>query len=527
MTISNLSSVVAADTTISGELCVIGAGIAGLLLAHRIAKAGRRVIVIESGADHFDPDIHDMNAVEDISARYGRDLTGRYRGLGGSSTRWGGRLIPISSHDTGARDYIGMPAWPIDLDRLDAYGEEIERLFDVSNGPFDRLADVTPSRSPVLGSDENLGARWAKCPSFKKCNLSRVLRDPLTLNKNIEIWLEATVCDFKLERMSGTLEGIVAKNLSGKVLHVKADRFVLAAGTIETTRLMLLMNKAADGHIFPVSSALGHYFQDHLKVQVARIGRSNDVLTNRLFAYRYWNSTRRDLHLDVGMRAQEQGAAASAFAYIAMDLAKSPLAAAKRILQGVQRGELDFAELMKFTKNAGLIGKAAYWRLVRKQLFVPKDVEFSIMLCAEQLPHWKNRISLSQSCDRLGLPKALIEWQPMESEDRTLRVALAQLLAYWKAKALDRDCPLALTDIACDENGSIAASAEACAHPSGTTRMGTDPTTSVVGPDLRCHAVANLSVVSASVFPTAGSANPTFTIMKLAYFFADNYLARI
>ncbi len=77
---------------------------------------------------------------------------------------------------------------------------------------------------------------------------------------------------------------------------------------------------------------------------------------------------------------------------------------------------------------------------------------------------------------------------------------------------------------AADASSPIIDQAEACAHPSGSTRMGTDPAESVVGPDLRCHAIPNVAVASASVFPAAGSANPTFTIMKLALWLADAYL---
>jgi choline dehydrogenase-like flavoprotein len=57
--------------------------------------------------------------------------------------------------------------------------------------------------------------------------------------------------------------------------------------------------------------------------------------------------------------------------------------------------------------------------------------------------------------------------------------------------------------------------------------MGLDPSESVVGPDLRTHNVENLSVASASTFPTAGSANPTYTIIQLALRAADAISKRL
>jgi choline dehydrogenase-like flavoprotein len=50
----------------------------------------------------------------------------------------------------------------------------------------------------------------------------------------------------------------------------------------------------------------------------------------------------------------------------------------------------------------------------------------------------------------------------------------------------------------------------------GTTRMGEDPDSSVVAPDLTCHEVGNLHVASSSVFPTGGAMNPTLTIAALS-----------
>jgi choline dehydrogenase-like flavoprotein len=62
-------------------------------------------------------------------------------------------------------------------------------------------------------------------------------------------------------------------------------------------------------------------------------------------------------------------------------------------------------------------------------------------------------------------------------------------------------------------------------HPAGTARMGADPRTSVVNPRLACHAVPNIFVASAAVFPSSGSANPTLTIMQIAFRAAESVMA--
>jgi choline dehydrogenase-like flavoprotein len=64
-------------------------------------------------------------------------------------------------------------------------------------------------------------------------------------------------------------------------------------------------------------------------------------------------------------------------------------------------------------------------------------------------------------------------------------------------------------------------------HPLGTARMGTDPKTSVVGPDHQAHDVPDLYVVDGSAVPSSLGVNPQVTIMALATRAADMLAARM
>ena len=522
MSINTLASENKTVNLVVAPICVIGAGIAGLLVARRLARSGQRVVVVESGDESGSEASNLLNEIDDPNGLYGRSLSGRHRGLGGTSSRWGGRMIPISEHEAEARDYIAQPEWPMQLNNLAEYEDEIERLFGVAPGthediPAERMKRVFPK------GEVSLSPRWAKCPSFKRCNVATVLKGELASQKNLEIWLDATVCGFEVDRTSGRLAAITARNFGGGELKVRADQFIVAAGTIESTRLLLLLDAASEHRAFAGCDALGRYFQDHLKAEVATISRDNAYESNRLFAYRFVDGTRRDLHLELAAPAQEEDEVASAFAYVSMDLAESPLAGVKKLAQGLQRRDIDWREMGRVSGNLALVAKALWWRMERKQLYVPPSVKLRLMACVEQLPHRKNRIALSATRDRLGLPKALLEWAPTSEDEITFRSLTRNVAAYWTAAGFDRVAPLQWAKCAVDAAIPIISQAEACAHPSGSTRMGNDPNHSVVGADLRCHAVPNVAVVSASVFPTAGSANPTFTIMKLALWLADSY----
>ncbi len=387
MTILDLSKLEYTESKSSTPLCVVGGGIAGLLFALQVARKGRRVTVLESGYTSFDAAIHSLNEIEDPGGRYTRALDGRYRGLGGSSSRWGGRMIPISAHERGERDYIGLPAWPLSTPAVDAYGNGLERLFRIDDGPYeDGDARHFAGAEFFSGKEDDIATRWAKCPQFKLCNLKAVIGEELKRLQNLEIWLGATVCDFDLDPEAGRLASITARSINGHTLKVAADQFVLAAGTIETTRLLLLVDAASNGQAFRRCNVLGAYFQDHLKAKVATIDRRNADFTNRLFAYRFVNSTRRDLHLELSPAAQREDGVASAFAYVAMDFTSSPLSDLRRVMRGIQRGGLPMGDMLRASSSVGLLARAAWWRFARKQLFAPPDIDFDLMVCAEQLP---------------------------------------------------------------------------------------------------------------------------------------------
>lgn len=505
----------------AAPICIVGGGVAGLLLARRLAGNGHRVIVLESGERTFDETIHSLNEIDDPAGTYTGALTGRFRGLGGSSSRWGGRLIPITSTVTGARDYIGQPAWPKNLSALDGYSEEIQAMFGVVRGSFESIP--ASGRLPFITDAATLEPRWAKCAPFRKCNLAILFGHELEQSNAIEIWLGATVCAFSVDRERMRLKAVVAQSLDGKRLEVSADEFILAAGAIEVTRLLLLLDAGAEGRVFSECRALGRYFQDHIELELAEIDRSDPVRTNALFAYRFIHAIRRDLHLDLSEAAQRRDRVASAYFFVAMDLEGSPLSEFKSIVQGLQRGEMAYAAFARLGRSLGTVGRVGLWRYGRGQLYVPRGVGLSLVARIEQFPAEQNRIRLSAQRDRLGVPKVRLEWSRTTEDERCFRSAAANLGRYWSASGLDAICPLRWSAAVLDKNVELASRARSAAHPSGSTRMGTDPLQSVVGPDLRCHALPNVAIASASVFPTAGSANPTFTIMKLALWLAESY----
>lgn len=516
---------------ISTSICVVGAGIAGLIVANRLSKMGHDVVVLESGYETENAGIEALNEVDCTTGTYAGATEGRVRGLGGTSVVWGGRMLPLTPGDMSARPHAGVEAWPIEKDDLDRYQAEIEHLFAIDGSAFDEgVLPVLDPKSHLIRDDPDFTLRFAKWPTFRRCNLAYLLDAEIRSSSGPEIWLGATACDYRIDRENGRLTGLLARDLAGHKLEVEAREFVLAAGTIEVTRQLLQINEITGGKAFVGCDALGRYFNDHLGLTCGTLAPINVELTNRWFGYHFIGNTRRSLHIELTPEAQIAEGTSSAFAQVLLHPAKgSGLEVVKEFVRSLQKGapEIDAGKGLRLLRDSPNMLRTAYWRWLRRQLYLPSDIRLEMAVWIEQAPRRQNRISLSDRFDALDQRRACIEWSPTELDERTLRACVARLRSFWSRVGLNEASPVEWDRDLTDPESVLADRAEGLFHPAGTTRMGVDPAESVVDSDLRCHHVGGVSIVSASVFPSSGSANPTYTIIQLAMRAADSISHRL
>ena len=509
----------AAGVTVEGaDVCIVGAGIAGLVLADRLRGQGRRVVVLESGGRSHDERIHELNWVVQQDQAHLGATDGRFRGLGGTSTRWGGQLLPLTADDLGPRPHVGLPPWPLAVRELEAHLPEIERLFAVDDGAYDGQSGPRGLAGRLPVDDPDLALRFPKWPTFGRRNLVSLLRARIEGDPGLEIWLHATATGFEIDRATGRVTGVGARHLGGGQLLARARHVVIAAGTIESTRLLLLLDAAHEGRVFAGCAALGRYFQDHFSAPVARLAARDFRRLNRMFGQRFVGSTMRSLRLELRPAAQAAEAVSSAFGHVSAEAGDDSAFALLRDLlrERQERGRLRLRSVAQLASQLPALAETGLWRYGLKRLRWPPDARLHLRVDVEQLPHPDNRIMLSSECDCLGQRRAMIAWRVRAAEHRTFGAYARRFTAFWRRHGLDE---VARIDwlIAAEAPGErIAELGRDTYHPTGSTRMGQDRRDAVVDPDLRTHALPNLWVASASVLPSSGSANPTLTLMLLA-----------
>jgi choline dehydrogenase-like flavoprotein len=410
----------------------------------------------------------------------------------------------------------------VGIEELQDRFPQLEELFQLPPGPFD--LDDELARRP---SEASFMLRSAKWPQFRRRNVAHVLKREIQ-KPNLEIWLNATVTGFQAQG-DGRIESLRAQGPCGSELSVAAGVIVVAAGAIESTRLMLLLDAQHDHKVFRPHQLLGRYFFDHMSAQAATIQPPLDRNgLNKAFGLRFAGSGMRDLRMEPSPDLRVRKCLPAGFAHVtATSPTKTAFDSLRELCRGLQSGTpLDWANVLGVAKDLDWFLSAACWRLTKRTLLAPRNSEYRLVIVTEQFPNRESQITLSDDQrDPYGAPVAKIDWQTTERDLQAFRDFQAELAKFWTNSSFQDLGRLVFERE--EEWSSRLQSSSDIFHPGGTTRMGRTSATGVVDSDLRSFQVKNLYVVSTSVFPSGGGANPTFTLMALALRAADRIAADV
>jgi choline dehydrogenase-like flavoprotein len=514
--IRDLSSIGQSHTAFA-DIAIIGGGTVGLLMASRLAAAGHKVIVVESGAMEQDGETHPLNEVETAGDVYLGATLGRARCLGGTSTRWGGAMLPFQPVDWEASF---NPDWRIPTGfpsaALSEYVPQLEALFGLPPTAYDA--------AHLFGSDQGERSflpRLAKWPPFRKRNTANLFVDAIS-ERGLDIWLNATVTKF-LFAPSGDLAEVEACSLTGQALIVRARHFVFCCGAIENTRLLLAMDRTTNNKIFAPHRVLGHWFHDHISAPVAKIQPLDLDGFNRQFGFWFEGSAMRNLRFEPTAACRNQTGLPAGFAHISFATRKSTgFDALRDVLRGSQAGRLPHrSELVELARHLPWLARAGFWRFARKRVLFPPQAGFSLNIVAEQRPVDTNKISLSiQKEDAFGMPLAKIDWKISDEDEGNVRDMAKAFERFWNDGVLARQGILQPIDWSESKQAMFAEGA--VYHPGGSTRIGPDKTTGVTNEYGQCYSIPNVWPISTALFARGGGANPTMSLLLFGMRAADH-----
>lgn len=512
---------------LQADLCIVGAGIAGLVLADALSDSGLEILVLEAGGARSEAASQSLVAAEMTAWEHNGSTEGRFRVLGGSSTRWGGQLLPLPPHDFAVRPHVPQSGWPLDADVVAPYLSRIETLMGVNQLPYDESLGRHLGPSFPRLTCPGLHVRFSKWAPFNRRNLGRSLGRRLAAHPRVRVMLHANVTRLTLrsEVADGNgngndrVEAVVARSLLGHRCTVQARRVVVCCGTIETVRLLLASGSPGRGGIGNDTDLLGRYFHDHLSVPVCRLEGMARRFGLRHLAPWYRGRTRHSAKLEASAGWQQSEGCLNSLAHLVMETPEGgSLAWARQWLQRRQQGDPkasapapDFPWRSLPADGLDLL-QLAVQRGLHRRRWSPRSAALLLCIDCEQAPDRASRITLSSQRNVLGEPLAQVAWRWGEPERHTIESFARLLDRQWQQWGLGR-----LT-LAPEWSQTV----RDTFHPMGGTRMGPTPQSGVVDAQLRLHGVSNLYVASCSVFPTGGSSNPTLTLMALCLRLAEH-----
>ena len=506
----------APDPNKTYDICIIGAGAAGITLALELAASNLTVCVLESGGFEFDEDVHDLAIGENVGRDYDGLDAGRLRYLGGTTNHWGGWCRPFSAFEMEKRSWVPESGWPISLSDLEPYYRAANTYCQIEGDGYDVSQTVAAAKNPRLSelSLQGTGFYSSLYRFSPPTRFGEAYRERLKQAKTIEVFLFANVLELTLSHDANSIVGVKAGTLSGARFNVTARRYVLATGGLENARLLLLSRNVAANGIGNQHDLVGRFFMEHptLVGMVAPTGKQSMDLYDIRIAYNELGFVA-SLEVEPEMQRERQLLAARAefsgfFDGEDAEGTKSFKALTSQIRNGQWPDNLG-KHLGNIVTDIDDVAKAIYG-------YLTGDAEnpnfYSVGVGIEQRPNPDSRVMLSESKDAFGLNRIKLDWR-LTAEDYRTAEETSQLIAKtFGAKNIGR------VRMDLDNKGADGWPEEIQwgSHHMGTTRMSDSPKSGVVDRDCRVHGIANLYVAGSSVFPTSGAGVPTLTIVALA-----------
>jgi choline dehydrogenase-like flavoprotein len=495
------------------DVCIVGAGAAGITLAVEFAGKGKTALLLEGGGALREDSSQALYDSEIAGLPHRGIHTGRIRVKGGTTVRWGGQILELDALDFTPRPGIPGSGWPFPKTELISFYERalhLEGLANVERSDEAVWRDLGLPFTQFDGLEAYL-SRWCPEPNF-----ARLHNKTLTTHPNVHLWLHASAVELITD--GETTIGIRSRTLTGVETIFRAHKYIFALGGIESSRFFL--QPRSGGLPWNRSGLLGRHFQDHIDCNAATVEPFNlagfhdtfDPIITHGFKYLP------KLRLLPPLQA-EHGILNIGSTMSFEDTGKVRMQA-KHTIRNLMRGRFSDVtgdNLRHTAKHLPMLVNQAWRYYIQRRAYAPPSVRILLRIHCEQEPTSRSSITLTEERDPLGLLRTRFDWQISERELETIRqyVLIAQRSLAGVARIVpDSDLMSGSPTFfaRCDDSN----------HHMGGMRMSTSDATGIVDTNLRLYGLTNTYICSSAVFPCSGFSNPTHTVLALALRLSDH-----
>jgi choline dehydrogenase-like flavoprotein len=525
-------------TPLSADICIVGAGAAGIVIALEFVGSGLDVLLLEAG---------ELRPVASTQALYAGQVVDerlhsppdryRQRRFGGTTTIWGGRCVPFDAIDFDARDYVADSGWPFGIEELQPFYPPANRLCEAGRYAYTTESAFEHAPPPMIEGfasphfTTNSLERFS-CPTDFGARYGKKLRS----SSNIRVLLNAAVTALHLDPAGRRITAVTVKTAIGQSHQVQARQFVLATGGIEVARLLLASQDVHPAGIGNAHDVVGRYYMCHIAGTIGRLKISPavwhgyDVSDEGVYCRRRF-ALRADVQRRLGLgnfvarlhhpRITDPAHRNAILSLLFLSRPLIPYEYAKRLHGDEQVDVRSWLRHLVNVLTGPLEAVDFAWHMLKDRKLAERKFPsiiikskanlYSLDFHAEQQPNRLSRVTLTDDPDPLGVPRIKVDWRYTRGDVDTAARSIALLAEDFKQSGVGTfDFDPASVEFEMTRYGAYGG------HHIGTARMGTNPRTSVVDAQCRVHGIENLYIAGSATFPTSSQANPTLTIVALA-----------
>ena len=523
------------NTVIESDICIVGAGAAGITIAREFIDQPYQICLLESGGLDFEAASQSLYQGENLGVPYFPLKESRARYFGGSTNLWAGWSRPFDDGDFEARSWIPYSGWPITKAELNPYYQRAQKTCGLESDRYD-FADWENALKALQFHPLPLGEQietyiWQIVPP-NHVRFKQAYGAELEQANNIKTYLHANVLEIETNNPALSVTRLRVASPDGKEFWVRAKAFILAVGGIENPRLLLASNRVQSNGLGNQHDLVGRFFMEHPYLKSGEIELAEPPVLytkENIQVGKAFLGTALGLSRNVQQQEQILDFCTRLVTILpdwveAFNRLKFKLRGKKAIFHEAfptitegQRFRGNASALEDFTKviaNLDRVAARTYAKIFDKSFYTGQSNLCQLHLIAEQAPNPDSRIQLSSERDKFGVNRVQLDWRLSRIDKYTIERSQAIIAEEFARSGLGR-VKIALTS---DRSWD---SLVGSYHHMGTTRMSNNPKQGVVNENCRVHGISNLYVAGSSVFTTSGLSNPTLTLIALAIRLAD------
>ncbi len=507
---------------VESDICIIGTGAAGLAVANEFRSSSLHVVLLESGGLEFDEEVQALNQGRIVGESYVDLTTSWLRYFGGTTNHWTAHVRPLDAIDFEPRPHVRYSGWPFRISELAPFYDRTRRFLKLPVKAFDVPTWEHGKRYRSWRFDQDrVRTEMVQVVPEHNRRLGKVLRKAIRDADNIETYLYATVLEITPDRSLRHIQNLRVAIGTRKRMTVHSKYYVLAAGGIENARLLLLSSSVQKEGLGNQHDLVGRFFSNHFSGVVGEFYPSDADIRPDFYVGRdhptghamavlalsdkvQWEAKVPNLRIKIQrsrkvftLRPKHDGIRSLRQLYLQLRERRLPTDLERHIANII--ADVDHVAVSAYNRLRYHLGDHAYRIFLRA--------------APEQSPNPDSRVMLGDDLDRFGQRRVVLDWRLSEIDITSVRKSMEIFAREVGASGLGR---VFLLDREFSHLPHLSF------HHMGTTRMHDDPKQGLVDANSRLHGISNLFVAGSSVFPTYGTANPTFTIIALAFRLSDH-----